>query len=77
MIDYERFMNRCKSFNKEMSFEDYCRCVSKCLVFLGYNYYPDQALNLIKTSKNYIKKHYYDKRETVYTCAVEIGYSCG
>ena len=46
-------------------------------LFLGYNYYPDQALNIIKTSKKYIKKYYYDKRETVYTCAVEIGYSCG
>ena len=70
MIDYERFMNRCKSFNKEMSFEDYCRYVSKCLVFLGYNYYPEQALNIIKTSKKYIKKHYYDKKQPILNEAI-------
>ncbi len=73
---YEWFLNKCKSFDDSMNFENYCKNIMKCLVLLDYNIYPEEAVKLVKTGLKYIKK-FYDNKETIYDCSIELGYSCG
>ena len=64
-----------KVFDKNMRFTDYCQHVSKYLVII-YDYFPDQAIKIVEQGKDFIK-YYYENEESIYSCTLDLGYSCG
>ena len=66
-----------KKFDNDMNLNIYYHNVCKCLV-LYFDYYPEYAVKEAKLFMDMIKE-YYNSKETIYDCALEIRLSdiCG
>ena len=73
---YEWFMDKCKVFDDNMRFSSYVENVCKCLIYLDYNCSVLDAIKDTYTSIDYIKE-FYLRKESIYNCSIELGYSCG
>ena len=71
----EQFKDKCESFNEETLYE-YFDNVCKYLIVCDYDYSVSNAIERVIQSKRLIKD-YYDRKEPVSDCALDIGYSCG
>lgn len=72
----EWFLKKCKSFNEDISFNDYIQMVCKCLVISDYNYSVSEALKRTINNLDSIKI-FYENKESAYDCMIELGYCCG
>ena len=75
-IDSRKFEKMCNHFIEGQSLEEYRAYIYRYLMESTWKYSPERAAEIIVDESDYVLQCY-NERESVSSCAVEIGFGCG
>ncbi len=72
----EQFKEERERFLDYRSIEEYIEDIVLCLIYSSWHYTEEEARQQCKDRMIFIERSFAEK-EPVYSCAVDVGYSCG